>query len=105
MPTLGKPKPHVVIRRERRGALATTRQVVRAAVWRREGGRCRACQSRQRPHVHHLQFRSRGGPWTTANCVLLCRACHQDVHARMLIIGGGDADTRDGLTFERRRWW
>jgi 5-methylcytosine-specific restriction endonuclease McrA len=105
MSTLGKPKPQVVIRRERRATRGAATQVVRAAVWRREGGRCRACQSRQRPHVHHLQYRSCGGTWTTANCVLLCRECHQDVHARILIIGGCDADSRDGLTFERRRWW
>jgi 5-methylcytosine-specific restriction endonuclease McrA len=99
------PTPQLIIRRERRAALAATRRAVRMAVWRREAGRCRACHGRQRLHVHHLRFRSRGGKWTTTNCVVLCRDCHQDVHARILIITGVDADVRDGLQFERRRWW
>lgn len=103
-PPLAKPKPRVVEQRERRAELARTIRVVREAVWRRDQGRCRVCQ-RWGQHVHHLQYRSRGGRWTTANCVLLCRACHQDVHAKTLSITGADADDLDGLVFERRQWW
>jgi hypothetical protein len=105
MAPLPKPKPQVVVRRERRAAAAGVARAVRAAVWRRDGGRCRVCGGRQQPQVHHVQFRSQGGRWTTANCVLVCRPCHQDLHARTLIIVGTDADAPDGLAWERRQWW
>lgn len=26
--------------------------------------------------MHHRKFRSRGGRWTPANCLLLCKPCH-----------------------------
>ena len=99
-----RPKPRVITQRERQAARVQIRRTIRAQVWRRDGGRCRACQ-RRGAHVHHLQARSRGGPWTTANCVLLCRACHQDVHARILIVRGTNADASADLAFERQRWW
>ena len=104
MAALPRPKPTVVLRRERRAAQAVLIRTVRAAVWRRDQGRCRVCGGRTRLQVHHVQFRSQGGPWTTANCILICRDCHQDVHARILIVHGHDADT-DGVTFERQQWW
>jgi 5-methylcytosine-specific restriction endonuclease McrA len=105
MMAVPKPKPTVIARRERRAAEAASARQVRAAVWRRDACRCRACNGRQQLQVHHLMRRSRGGRWTTDNCVLLCRACHQDVHARILTTTGADADRADGVRFERRRWW
>jgi RNA-directed DNA polymerase len=77
---------------------------VRLAVWRRDGGRCRACQGRA-THVHHVCYRSHGGRTSTANCLLLCRRCHQDVHARILRIVGTDANDIEALRFERHQWW
>ena len=62
---IGKPKPNVVIKRERRAQAERAARAVRAAVWRRDQGRCRACQRRRGQHIHHLQYRSRGGRWTT----------------------------------------
>ena len=103
-PAIPKPKPAIVVQRERHAAHTATIRAVRATVWRRDGGRCRACAQRAH-HLHHLQFRSHGGRWTTANCLLLCRACHQDVHARILRISGGDADAPTTVQFERVRWW
>jgi 5-methylcytosine-specific restriction endonuclease McrA len=100
-----KPKPGVIVQRERRQQLAQTIRAVRTAVWRRDAGRCRACHRRRGDHVHHLRYRSRGGRWTTANCLLLCRACHQHVHAQILRIRGTDANREDDLSFERRAWW
>jgi hypothetical protein len=38
--------------------------------------------------------------WTTSNCVLLCRASHQDVHGRILVIQGREADDPAGLVFD-----
>jgi 5-methylcytosine-specific restriction endonuclease McrA len=100
-----KPKPDVIVRRERRQDLAQTIRAVRVAVWRRDAGRCRACHRRRGDHMHHLKYRSRGGRWTTANCLLLCRACHQDVHAQILRIRGTDANRANAVMFERRQWW
>jgi 5-methylcytosine-specific restriction endonuclease McrA len=99
-----RPKPRVVLQRERRVADRLMAATVRTAVWRRDSGRCRTCGARG-AHVHHLRFRSRGGRWTTANCLLLCRRCHQDVHARILVLTGDDADRPDAVTWERHRWW
>ena len=99
-----KPKPRIVVKRERRATLAQAMQAVRAAVWRRDQGRCRAC-ARRAHQLYRVQFRSQNGRWTTANCIALCRACHQDVHARILRIMGSNADDRAGLVFERRTWW
>ena len=100
-----RPKPRVVDQRERRAVRAQITKTVRAQVWRRDGGRCRACQRRRGTHVHHVRYRSCGGRWTTANDVLLCQACHQDVHARILLIWGTNADVAADLVFERQRWW
>ena len=95
--------------RRRRSANAAPR-------WRRRSRRCAppcggatvvavAPVARRAHHLHHVRYRSQGGRWTTTNCVLLCRACHQDVHARILAITGSNADDPGGLTFERRVWW
>jgi hypothetical protein len=51
-----------------------------------------------------VRFCGHGGPRTTTNCLLLCRACHQDVHAHTLLIRGEDANAADGVAFERCQW-
>jgi hypothetical protein len=100
-----KPKPSVLVRREQQAARAAAIRAVRAAVWRRDGGRCRACNGRRRGrHLHHLRYRSCGGPWTTTNCLVVCAECHQDLHAGLLVATGVNANTPGGVRFERRRW-
>lgn len=65
-----------------------TRERLRAAVWKRDGGRCQACGcacvrprgGRLREHagtLDHVVPRSRGGSNRLSNLQLLCFACNQ----------------------------
>lgn len=99
----GFPKPESRAR-ERKATRADAERMRRAAyrqVTAREGRLCRVCLSpadpaaldlMQRGEHHHLTFRSRGGHDTTGNLVLICAACHADVHAHRLTITGDDAN-------------
>ena len=42
----------------------------------RDGWRCQFCGSREKLHVHHIQFRSRGGGDTDRNLITVCAQCH-----------------------------
>ncbi len=53
---------------------------VRDAVLLRDRGFCQRC-GRMGRHLHHRLPRSRGGPGTEANLVLVCLACHGWIHA------------------------
>jgi hypothetical protein len=55
---------------------------LRRAIERRDRSCCRfpACTNRRHLHVHHIVFRSRGGPTNEANRVLLCPYHHRAVH-------------------------
>lgn len=56
---------------------------VRAAIWRRAGGRCEACGcplELATMHGHHRQTR-RVGPDCPGNALALCASCHADAHA------------------------
>ncbi len=57
---------------------------------RRDRHRCAVpgCTSRQHLEVHHLWFRSRGGPHARWNLVTLCRAHHALLHQGTIEIGG-----------------
>jgi len=48
----------------------------RIFVWRRDGGKCRNCGSRQDLHFDHVIPRSWGGASTAENVQLLCRDCN-----------------------------
>ncbi len=79
-----------------------------AAVWLRDGSRCRSCHHYvthggslgRRGEVHHLVKRSQSTRQraVTANLVLLCGVCHADVTLYRLIIRGTSAN--GVLTFE-----
>ena len=58
---------------------------VKGHVRRRSGGRCeahctKACHGTIQ-HFHHRLMRSQGGKGTIDNCLGVCRACHDFVHA------------------------
>src|SRR5262249_51979322 len=62
---------------------------VKHAVILRDGGQCRAvlpggkrCPSKRWLDVHHVQFKSRGGPDTQENLQLLCSSHHHALHGR-----------------------
>lgn len=81
-----------------------TKEAIRRDVYRevtiRDGRRCRSCGSRVHLHHHHLRFRSKGGADTSANLLLLCAVCHDDLHGYRLGITGTDANKV--LRFVRR---
>lgn len=62
----------------------------RGRVRRRDGHCCQApgCTGRGKLHVHHVLFRSLGGPDEEWNLVLVCSACHRLIHLGLLRVSG-----------------
>jgi hypothetical protein len=69
---------------------------LRRKVLARDGHRCRHCGSRRSLHVHHVHWRSKGGPTALPNLVTMCAKCHGLVHAGMLHVE--PVDVTVGLT-------
>ena len=59
-------------------------------LWRAQNGICPVCQQKlteaTRWHNHHLVWRSRGGPDTADNRVLLHPNCHRQVHSQQFSV-------------------
>ncbi|MDJ0973540.1 MAG: AAA family ATPase [Planctomycetota bacterium] len=69
-----------------------TPSAMRTRVLMRDGGRCRCCGASKDLMVHHIQYRSEGGPTVTWNLITLCTRCHSHVHAGRLILVGTRAE-------------
>jgi hypothetical protein len=95
---LQKSRPQCFDKRDRQRERETRQRSIAAAVSERDHRQCRCCGRREKLHHHHLTYRSRGGPDSTENEMLLCVFCHALIHARQLWILGKNADKR--LTFE-----
>ncbi len=54
---------------------------VRRAVWRRDGGKCSKCGSREKLEYDHIIPVSKGGSNTGRNIELLCEACNREKSA------------------------
>ena len=93
-----KPRPQVFDKRDRQRERETRQKAVAFAVSERDKWLCRCCGRSEKLHHHHLTYRSRGGPDSTENELLLCQYCHALIHARQLWILGKNANAR--LTFE-----
>jgi hypothetical protein len=50
---------------------------IRIEVWRRDGGKCTRCESRENLEYDHIVPLSRGGSNTTRNVELLCERCNR----------------------------
>ena len=50
---------------------------VRIAVWRRDGGKCARCGSREKLEYDHIVPVSKGGGNTARNIELLCESCNR----------------------------
>lgn len=46
---------------------------------------CALCGSSWRLHIHHILYRSEGGPTTLWNLIRLCENCHIKVHSNKRI--------------------
>ncbi len=55
----------------------------RIEVWRRDGGKCARCGSRERLEYDHIVPISRGGSNTARNIELLCEACNRSKGANV----------------------
>lgn len=53
---------------------------VRIEVWRRDGGKCAKCGSREKLEYDHIVPISRGGSNTARNIELLCQKCNREKH-------------------------
>ncbi len=51
-------------------------EAIRSEVWRRDGGRCVQCESKQNLQFDHIIPHSRGGATSVANLQLLCQSCN-----------------------------
>lgn len=106
---LAKPEPRAKAKRRKVNQKAAAYAKARALVWERDSGFCRVCgQDAMKLYrgigfgfgqCHHIRYRSRGGQNNVQNLVLVCVACHDDIHARRVELSG----TADDLTIERRR--
>jgi len=69
-----------------------TWEVIRKAILRRDGYRCKLCLSGDiMLHVHHLIPVDQGGETVPANLLTLCHLCHSTIHP--WIEGGDCANT------------
>ncbi len=59
-------------------------------LWQEQNGECPVCQQKITKstgwHSHHINWRSKGGPDTQENRVLLHPTCHQQVHSQGLTV-------------------
>lgn len=53
----------------------------RRRIRKRDRDRCRRCGTGFDLHVHHIIYRSQGGPDEDSNLITLCQSCHDKVHS------------------------
>lgn len=58
----------------------TIPSVVKVAVFGRDKGKCKHCDSKEKLHYHHIERFSDGGQNTVSNLMLLCASCHAEEH-------------------------
>ncbi len=97
-----KGTPRVLDRIQRKRDLDKQERDCRAAVRRRDHGKCvvPSCKESAK-HLHHIQYRSLGGKWRTANVCSLCARHHQMQHAALIDIQG-NADEHLTITGDAR---
>jgi RNA-directed DNA polymerase len=70
-------------------------------LWREQGGLCPICHQKITKitgwHSHHILRRSKGGPDTKDNRVLLHPTCHQQVHSQGLTVTKPPPPTKKGV--------
>lgn len=90
-------------------ALDDIPEAIRYAVYERDNYLCRFCGvgNAYAYNVHHVHYRSEGGPHELWNLVLLCESCHRRAHSNKrvwqpLLL---EVVKRPGITvLQLRRW-
>lgn len=68
---------------------------VKAYVLHRDGFQCQKCKTKKgKLHVHHIVFRSKGGPDSPDNLIVFCSICHEKLHNGEFIIKGIKSKTK-----------
>jgi len=81
-----------------------------SAVLYRDGWKCRYCGLRNNLTVHHIIFRSDGGPDESWNLITLCNSCHNGVHVDVLdgvygLVITQPANADEEVAFVRHPLW
>lgn len=95
-----KGTPRVIEKRAIKLAKERQAKESRAFVRKRDGGKCRCCGKRG-GEVHHLRYRSQGGDNDPSNLALLCKRCHEDIHAHLIDVTFGGKNLARTVTFSR----
>jgi 5-methylcytosine-specific restriction endonuclease McrA len=74
------------------------RKEVKAAVWKRDGGKCRVCGDAAQ-EMHELEFRSLGGKRSLENSIAVCafgsrHNCHRLLQKHEIEVQGENANKR-----------
>lgn len=95
-----KPTPRVLLKRVVKREKERQLRQARAFVRERDGGKCRCCGKRG-AEVHHLLYRSMGGDHDPNNLALLCKTCHEDIHAHLIEVRFGGRNLARTVKFKR----
>lgn len=84
-PVRSVPKPRHKRRVEKRGDRGKFSKMVRDEIKAKYNHQCAVCYQRGH-HIHHVMPKSRGGRNVITNGLLLCNACHKEIHAEYKLL-------------------
>ncbi len=98
MTAIPKPKPHRLVKAQRKRQQSKNLWLACVAARIRDGYKCRVCGFCRGPNpnaveMHHIVFRSHGGEHSADNLVTLCFSCHRGIHAKRILVHGQTAST------------
>lgn len=101
-----KGTPRVLVKAQKVQTEEAHRKKIKAAVWKRDGARCRVCGD-PATEMHELEFRSLGGQRSTENSIATCafgsaHNCHRYLQTHCIEVEGTNADKR--LVFRWAGW-
>ncbi len=78
-----KRRAQVLFKRDLKTEKARQLREANRFVRQRDQSKCRCC-GKPGAEVHHLKYRSQGGDSDVNNLALLCKRCHEDIHAHLI---------------------
>jgi 5-methylcytosine-specific restriction endonuclease McrA len=95
-----KGTPRVISRRAKKAEEDRQWEEAKRFVRKRDGGKCKCC-GKTGGEVHHLKYRSLGGDHDPNNLALLCKRCHEDIHAHLIEVTFGGRNLARTVKFRR----